>query len=98
MRQTIIGRQFEGSLIRGFDNLLPTLTLTLTLGLSIVKGVGNEPSPLDACGVSIIGTFGASSRPQILTVDTPMRDRTLSQPACLQSSPAPFCLRLSTHL
>jgi len=40
---SIIGRQSEGSLIRGSDNLVLTLTLTLaltltlTLGLSIVR-------------------------------------------------------------
>jgi len=37
----VIGRQSEGSLIRGFDNpvltLTLTLSLTLTLGLSIVR-------------------------------------------------------------
>jgi len=32
---TIIGRQSEGSLIRGFDNLAPTLILTLILGLGL---------------------------------------------------------------
>jgi len=34
---SVIGRQSKGSIIRGFDNLVLTLTLTPTLGLSIVR-------------------------------------------------------------
>jgi len=38
---------------------------------------GRVPHPLDACGISILGAFGASIlSPRFKTVDTPMQDRT----------------------